>query len=74
MKSYFESLSSEERKRLADEMGTSVAYLSQIAHSHRQAGPAMAKAIEEATAGAVKRHELRPDIFDPPAVANGRAA
>lgn len=28
-----------------------------------------AKAIELATNGAVQRHELRPDIFDPPATA-----
>lgn len=28
-----------------------------------------AKAIEAATHGAVQRHELRPDIFDPPATA-----
>lgn len=27
------------------------------------------KAIEELTHGAVQRHELRPDIFDPPATA-----
>lgn len=29
----------------------------------------MCKAIEAATHGAVQRHELRPDIFDPPATA-----
>lgn len=35
--------------------------------------PDKAKAIEEATEGAVQRHELRPDIFDAPAK-KGRAA
>jgi len=38
--------------------------------SHWLAGASIpaerAKAIEIATNGAVKRHELRPDIFDPP--------
>lgn len=29
--------------------------------------------IEEATAGQVTRHELRPDVFDPPAEAAGDA-
>lgn len=36
--------------------------------------PKQCRAIEEATAGVVKRHELRPDIFDPPVPANGKAA
>jgi DNA-binding transcriptional regulator YdaS (Cro superfamily) len=31
--------------------------------------PQMAKAIEQATGGAVGRHELCPDVFDPPNVA-----
>ena len=32
------------------------------------------KAIEEATGGVVKRHQLRPDIFDAPSISNGQAA
>lgn len=32
-----------------------------------------AVAIERATAGAVLRHELRPDLFDPPATAETEA-
>jgi DNA-binding transcriptional regulator YdaS (Cro superfamily) len=31
--------------------------------------PERAKQIEDATGGLVKRHELRPDIFDAPAAA-----
>lgn len=38
----------------------------QWAKDKRPVGPLKAKAIEELTGGAVKRHELRPDIYDAP--------
>lgn len=34
--------------------------------------PDMCRLIEAATGGAVTRHELRPDVFDPPAAPAGR--
>jgi DNA-binding transcriptional regulator YdaS (Cro superfamily) len=49
-------------KELAIKVGTSRAYLSQIAHAHRQAGPQMALRIEEASDGLVTVSELRPDL------------
>lgn len=39
-----------------------------VNHWFKRGVPARwARAIETATNGAVKRHELRPDLFDPPA-------
>lgn len=49
-------------KDLAIKVGTSRAYLSQIAHAHRQAGPKMAIRIEEASEGLITVAELRPDL------------
>jgi len=43
----------------------SVPYASQILAGKRQTPPAVAKIIE--AMGGPSRHELRPDIFDPPA-------
>lgn len=46
---------------------------SAVSNWKRRGVPAdKAKAIENATGGAVKRHELRPDIFDAPS--QGQAA
>ncbi len=36
-----------------------------IALGHKQAGPLLAGRIENETAGAVARYELRPDVFGP---------
>lgn len=49
-------------QQLAQEIGTSPAYLSQLAHGHRQASPKMAKKIEEATDSQVTISDLRPDL------------
>lgn len=59
------------RARLAAEVGTSSQYLWQLAKRWRgrQPSASMARAIEAATGGDVTRHDLRPDIFDPPAAA-----
>lgn len=49
-------------KDLADKVGTSPAYLSQIANFHRKPGPKLSLNIEVATKGLVKASELRPDL------------
>jgi len=64
LKTLYDRMTGEERRALARALKTSVPYLYQIAYGYRQSGPVMAKAIEKATEGAVKRHDLRPDIFD----------
>jgi DNA-binding transcriptional regulator YdaS (Cro superfamily) len=53
------------RKQLAEDCGTSPAYLWQVANGWRgrRASMALAKAIETATQGAVTCRDLRPDVF-----------
>ncbi len=63
---YFKSLTSQQKAALAEELGTSVQYLSQIAHDHRKASHTLAKNIERSTNKQVTRHDLRSDIFGPP--------
>lgn len=66
----------ERRRMLADAAGTDPQYLWQIATGWRgkRASPALARAIERATNGAVTRYELRPDIFDAPPESGGKQA
>lgn len=56
---------SELARRLKKKPGHVWAWL----HRDGKVPPGIARAIEDATGGLVKRHELRPDIFDPPAEA-----
>lgn len=53
-----------ETRKLARKLGTSYAYLSQIAYGHRKAGPQFAVRIERETGGLVRREDLRPDLFE----------
>ena len=50
------------RRDLAQAIGSSEAYISQLAHGHRRAGAELAMLIEQATAGAVRCEDLRPDV------------
>lgn len=56
------------RARLASELGTSSQYLWQLATRWRgrKPSPELARKIEAATRGEVTRHDLLPDVFDPP--------
>lgn len=60
------------QKALAERLGVSQGLISQWVNGSQVIMAERAKAIEEATAGAVTRHELRPDLFDAPR--KGRAA
>lgn len=42
-----------------------------IASGHKTPGPKLAGRISDATGNAVLRHDLRPDIFGPPAAGEG---
>lgn len=59
---YFKSLSKDERKAIADQVGTSVAYLWQIAYEQRRCAESMAIEIEKASRRAVLVEDLRPDV------------
>lgn len=52
---------------VADLVGVSQGMVSHWLNGRKAITPERAKQIEHATAGAVRRHELRPDIFDAPA-------
>lgn len=54
------------QKEFGDLVGASQGLVSQWLSGDTQITAERAKTIEEATKGAVKRHELRPDIFDAP--------
>lgn len=47
--------------RVAAAARIATAFLYQIAHGKRRASPALARRIEDSTAGAVTRRDLRPD-------------
>lgn len=55
------------RRELARALGMSAGYLTQIATgwNGRKPSPELAMRIEAATAGAVSRSDLRPDIWPP---------
>lgn len=62
---HYTRLTPDQKRQLAERLGTSVPYLSQIAHGHRRAGPRLLLQIERATAGAVRAEDLRPDLYPP---------
>ena len=51
------------RAQLAENVGTSPAYLTQIAGGWRNPSPRLTLLIEEHTYGQVTRYELRPDVY-----------
>lgn len=51
------------RYRMVKACGVGLGHLWHIAEDHGQAGPKLALKIERFTAGAVNRHDLRPDIY-----------
>ena len=63
MRTYLHSVTPDERLRLANELGTSVNYFFQIAGGHRKASFTLAKRLEKATNGVLRKESLRPDIF-----------
>ncbi|CAM3698197.1 transcriptional regulator [Xenorhabdus thuongxuanensis] len=57
---YISTLKRGEAKRLAEKLGVSSSYLSQMAHGHAPVPPARCFDIEKATDGKVTRQDLRP--------------
>lgn len=47
---FWTTLSADEKRRLADSAGTSVPYLSQVAHGHRRAGASVIERLMRADA------------------------
>ena len=63
IKKYMDSLNPAEKQQFAKDCGTSVAYLSQLAHGHRKAGARAIAAIEAASGSVVTHQDLRPDLY-----------
>ncbi len=63
LKDYFLSLETKERKEFVDRAETTVNYIPLLTGGHRQASPAMARRLSEASNGVVSLSELRPDIW-----------
>lgn len=60
-KKYWTALSPQEKNQLASDLGTSFAYLSQIANGDRDPGHKLAKKMREKTGLSLK--QIRPDIY-----------
>lgn len=61
-RAYFKGLTKDERDALAQQVGTSAAYLWQIAYKQRRCNESMAIEIEKASQRAVTVEDLRPDV------------
>lgn len=61
LKTYFSTLERGGATHLAEKLGVSISFLSQMASGAAAISPARCVAIEQATEGAVTRQELRPD-------------
>lgn len=59
---YFKALTKAEREAFAAKVGTSVAYLWQIAYKQRRCAESLAIEIEKASKGAIRVEDLRPDV------------
>ena len=62
LKTYLKSLDAKGKDKLAADLGTTVAYLYQLAGGHRNAGAQILFRIKAATKGKVKPEELRDDL------------
>lgn len=72
VKEWLHAASNDERALLVKELGTSMAYLWQIAGGHRKGSPEFANSLQAATTGItpdriINREDVLPDIFKNPA-------
>jgi len=61
---YLRSLKPEQRAKLAAAVERHEGYLYLVSGGHRRASPELAIAIERESGGAVKRSDLRPDLWE----------
>jgi DNA-binding transcriptional regulator YdaS (Cro superfamily) len=59
---YWKSLNSDQKQNLANAVGTSTAFMSQVVYGHRSCSETLALAIERETGGQVTVAELRPQF------------
>ncbi|MBV6817754.1 helix-turn-helix domain-containing protein [Rahnella sp. PD12R] len=63
MKNYWDALTKPEQNALAKKVGSSSGYLRLVFNGYKKAGFSLAQRLEEETAGAVTKGQLRPDIY-----------
>jgi len=63
LRSYLEKLAVPQQHEYAERAGTSLGYLRKSLSVRSRFGGVLARRLDEASGGAVPRHELRPDIF-----------
>lgn len=64
LREYLATLERGGASQLADKLGISISYLSQMASGASSISPARCVAIEQATDGDVSRRDLRPDDWN----------
>ena len=64
LKQYFDEEPIGAIKEMAEYLGVTQSWMSQIIHKRRIPSAALARQIELATQGLVSLKELRPDLFD----------
>ncbi len=70
LRTYLSTLTPEAQADYARRAGTSIGYLRKAMSKGQKFDGALARKLDEESSGAVQRHDLRSDIFDPPAAAN----
>lgn len=63
IKNYWDALSKPEQNALAKKVGSSSGYLRLVFNGYKKAGFLLAQRLEEESAGAVTKSQLRPDIY-----------
>jgi DNA-binding transcriptional regulator YdaS (Cro superfamily) len=63
IKNYWDALTKPEQNALAKKVGSSSGYLRLVFNGYKKAGFSLAQRLEEETAGAVTKGQLRPDIY-----------
>jgi len=63
IKKYWDPLTKPEQNALAKKVGSSSGYLRLVFNGYKKAGFSLAQRLEEETAGAVTKSQLRPDIY-----------
>lgn len=74
LKSFYRGLTPHQKVAFAERCGTSLAYLSQVANSHRAPSPRLARIIHAASGFTVPLSALRPDVWSETARVEKRRA
>lgn len=65
LRAYLATLSPTEQSDYATRAGTTIGYLRKALSTKPRLDGALARRLDEESAGAVSRHDLRPDVFGP---------